>query len=650
MGASTWREIGPGIAHVKLPIGSDVMAVLEAYRNDPSVDYAEPNYLVRKAETLPTDTRFGEQWGLRNTGQTVSGVAGVAGADIGVTRAWDLHRGDGSVIVATVDTGVDYNHPDLAANIWTNPNEVAGNSIDDDGNGKVDDVHGWNFARNSNDPMDDDIDGHGTHVAGIIGAVGNNGLGVSGVNWSVRIMPLKFLDADGYGDIADAVAAMYYAIDHGARIINASYTSPQRCILDTPSTAEREAIAAAGRAGVLVVAAAGNFRCDNEKTPFYPASHALNNIVSVAATDAFDNLASFSNAGANSVLLAAPGVNIFSTVRQGLVVNNRPVDYNTISGTSMATPMVSGVLALLASYRPGLSAGELRETVLKSVDAKTSLADKTLSQGRLNADAALRLDLPSQTPFQAGFIQANAVGDNRIDLSWLDNSTHEQGYHVERRIGSAPDFTRLDMLAANSQSYSDSQVQLAEGSAYRYRVVAYNAHGDSPPSREAVITIPLLAPNGLSSEVQYNQVRLRWTDRSQAEQGYQISRREDYGLYQVIGTTAANATEFVDHGVRANTRYYYQVRAISDVVGNSMAASELMVLTPGTPLTVESRDPVLPGQMCLFTAALGANHPALPPIRTARDWVANRSTLGRHLIAFYYRVSTRLLWWWKGRA
>ena len=227
------------LEHVRLAAGMDVEGMQRWYESLPEVEYAEPNYVVRKA--APTsDPEFDKQWGMRNTGQEVNGTTGTAGADINASTAWDKHTGDGSVVVAVVDTGIDYTHPDLQANIWVNPGEIAGNGIDDDNNGRVDDVRGWDFANNDADPMDDDVDGHGSHVAGIIGAIGNNAVGVSGVNWNVKLMPLKVLRADGNGDLVNiiaafdyAIAARQYAIDHSfglVAVINASWTKPLRGI------------------------------------------------------------------------------------------------------------------------------------------------------------------------------------------------------------------------------------------------------------------------------------------------------------------------------------------------------------------------------------------------------------------------------------
>ncbi len=280
--------------------------LINILRKDPNVELVSPNYIYR-AFAVPNDPRFGDLWGLNNTGQT----GGTPDADIDAPEAWNTTTGSSSVVIAVIDTGVDYTHEDLAANMWVNPGENCTNGIDDDGNGYVDDCYGIDTANNDSDPMDDN--GHGTHVAGTIAAVGNNGVGVTGVNWSAKIMALKFLAADGSGSTAGAIECIEYAVNmkiKGVNVvaINASWGGPNFDPL------LRDAIAAAGDAGILFVAAAGNEGNDNDSTPSYPASYDLPNIISVAATDHNDQLATFSNYGATSVDLAAPGVDILSTV------------------------------------------------------------------------------------------------------------------------------------------------------------------------------------------------------------------------------------------------------------------------------------------------------------------------------------------------
>lgn len=288
----------------RLPAGLTVEAALALLRSDPDVIYAEPNY-YRYADLLPDDPHFGLLWGLHNIGQAVDGAAGTPDADVDAPEAWDLTTGGGGAVVAIVDTGLDTAHPDLAPNLWENPGEVAGNGLDDDGNGYVDDVHGWDFLADDNAPYPNDPNGHGTHVAGTVAAAGNNGLGVAGASWRAKIMALRTLDAYGVGDTAAAVAAIGYAGAKGARVINLSWGGGgfSQALLD-----------AIDASPALVICAAGNSAADTDAVPHYPASYPSPNIVSVAATDSNDRLAPFSNYGATSVDVGAPGVTTYSSV------------------------------------------------------------------------------------------------------------------------------------------------------------------------------------------------------------------------------------------------------------------------------------------------------------------------------------------------
>ncbi len=347
---------------------------------------------------IPNDASFGTLWGLNNSGRS----PGVGNSDINAPEAWETTTGSRSVVVAVIDSGVDYTHPDLAANVWTNPREVAGDGIDNDANGFVDDVRGWDFANADADPMDDD--GHGTHVSGTIGAVGNNAIGVTGVNWRVSIMGLKFLDAEGNGYTSDAVAAVKYATrmrrDFGANVvaINASWGG------ETRSTALANAIAAAGRAGILFVTAAGNESSNNDRTPSYPANLSDDSVIAVAATNHSNRLAAFSNYGSTTVDLAAPGVGILSTVPGG--------GYASFSGTSMATPYVTGTVALMAAANPRATAAEIRSALLATVTPAAALSGKVATGGLLDAAAAVRaITQPAPTPERAITTLRRDAGD-----------------------------------------------------------------------------------------------------------------------------------------------------------------------------------------------------------------------------------------------
>ena len=486
-----------GIEHVKIPEGINLHDFINTLKNEDDVEYAEPNYIRMPLEVTPNDPEWLEQWGLVKTS---------------MPDVWNVTQGSDGVIVAVIDTGVDFNHPDIAENIWKNIGEFNNNGYDDDGNGKIDDFYGWDFYNNNNYPMD--FNRHGTHVAGIIGAVGNNAKGITGVNWNVRIMPLKFMEETG--NVASEIKAIDYAVKMGAKIINASYGE------SSFSVSEYNAIKDAGEQGVIFIVAAGNKSSDNDgATKSYPASYKLPNIISVAATDSNDNLASFSNYGATSVHLAAPGSNIKSLIPQGssltpgasvrhgstkflahgmefagqttgitkalyncgfgasiddfppdvngnialiqrgsedgsqltfrqkvinaqnagavaaIIYNNNATEpgsvysgtlgeagewipvvsislndgntlrmdgnptvtvvnypYTSLSGTSMATPFVSGVAALLLSKKPNATVEQLKNAIVNSVDKIPSLEGKVISGGRLNAYGALKSLIP----------------------------------------------------------------------------------------------------------------------------------------------------------------------------------------------------------------------------------------------------------------
>ena len=357
------------VQYVELAEGTTVADAMAAYRADPRVLYAEPNYRV-EAFLTPNDPDLSLLWGMHNTGQS----GGKVDADIDAVEAWDRAVGSRDIVVAVIDSGIDYNHQDLAANVWVNSDEIPGNDIDDDNNGYVDDVYGYDFANDDSDPMDDH--GHGTHCSGTIGAVGNNGITIAGVNWNVRIMGVKFIDETGGGWISDEIQALEYAVLMGARISNNSYGGLGY------SQSEYDAIKAAGEAGHLFVCSAGNFGWDIDTfLPTYPAAYDLDNIVTVAASDHNDALTYFSCYGEISVDLAAPGQDIYSSL---------PGDtYDYWDGTSMASPHVAGVAALILSQQQSLTHQEIKARLLAGVDLQDSMNGFTVTGGRLNAANAL---------------------------------------------------------------------------------------------------------------------------------------------------------------------------------------------------------------------------------------------------------------------
>jgi subtilisin family serine protease len=347
-----------GLVRVRLDPGMSVAAAQSALERRPEVRYAGPNHRYRFFAT-PNDPAFGagDLWGLHQASD----------ADIDAPEAWDITTGSAAVTVAVVDSGLDHTHPDLTANVWANPGETP-NGLDDDGNGRVDDVRGWDFAEN--DALPNDVVEHGTHVAGTIGAAGNNGTGVTGVNWNVRLMAVKVGNATIPEDAV--VAGFQYACAKGAKVVNGSFGggSYSQPILDAINACPN----------TLFVFAAGNDGTNNDGLPTYPCSYSAPNIVCVAATDDADTLAWFSNYGANAVDLAAPGEGILSTI---------PGAYAFYDGTSMASPHVAGAAALVLADRPALAPVELRRALMLAADPKPSLTGLVGSGGRLNVRRAL---------------------------------------------------------------------------------------------------------------------------------------------------------------------------------------------------------------------------------------------------------------------
>ena len=489
-------EIVKGLRVVHVP-DEETLKAIEALKARPDVLYAEPNYVRRKLAT-PTDTRFKEMWGMKNTGQsgTSGGNTGVVGADIDAEPAWNVTKGSRSVVVGVVDEGIDINHPDLAANIWKNPGEIANNGIDDDANGFIDDVNGWDFFHNDKTVFDgsgaypsDDTDAHGTHVAGTIGAVGNNGVGVVGVNWQTSIMSLKILGRDGEAPAPSSVRMTVRAYNYAkmmrdkwvssggtkganVRVLNNSYGGGGR------SQAELDAIKALNTSGILFVVAAGNDASDNDRFPVYPACYSAPNLISVAATNNSDLRAFFTNYGSRTVHMAAPGEWILSTTPNGT--------YDFYSGTSMASPHVAGAAALVLAASPSATVSRVRAALMYSGDVlETHNFYQSLVSGRrLNALKALQYALENDTtpPAAVGNLLAGNTSGRKYSLKWT-----------------APgDNAGTGLAALYEIRYSDTQPTTVEQFELGTRLLAPLPEV-AGTSQEAEVEIPFRHPKGFVS-------------------------------------------------------------------------------------------------------------------------------------------------------
>lgn len=382
--------LSDGPTEAVTPDEAEITATCDALKAaNPGINFrCEPNYIL-ETNLTPNDSLYSSLWGMLS---------------IRAPSAWDISTGTATVTVAVIDTGIEYTHPDLAGNIAVNAGETPGNGIDDDRNGFVDDYYGYDFVNSDGDPMDDHF--HGTHCAGTIGARGNNSLGVAGVAWNVKLMPVKVLSATGSGSTAGVAAGMNYAVKRGVKILSMSLGGSGY------SQTLEDAIINAKNNGVLVVAAAGNSAVNTDISPSYPASSAQDNVISVAASTNTDTLASFSNWGPTSVDLAAPGQSILSTYLSG--------QYATASGTSMATPHVAGMAALIKSIKPDLTYAQIKSVLLTTVDPLTSLSGKMVSGGRANIYSAL---LKAQTINTTPTATPTATVTPTVTATWTVTQT-----------------------------------------------------------------------------------------------------------------------------------------------------------------------------------------------------------------------------------
>lgn len=692
-----------GVQKMKIPEGMTLEEALEILRDDPDVEYAEPNYYYR-ITAPPDDTFFENLWGLHNTGQSVNGTSGTPDADMDGPEAWDITTGSSDVVVAVIDSGLDYNHPDfyhpdLSTNIWTNPDEIPANNIDDDGNGYPDDWRGWDFVDDDNDPMDPLV--HGTHVAGIIAAVGNNSTGVSGLNWNVKIMVLKIINAFGFATTDLAISALNYANAKGAHVINASWGST------ASSKALQDAIDASS---ALVVCAAGNNGSDNDVTPYYPASYESPHIISVAATDQKDNLASFSNYGAASVDVAAPGVNILSTSPGRQTVWSDNFDDNDISdwttgGTNNTwgptnSLSFSGAYSLTDSpsgdYQNGTASWAQVPVLNLSSHSGAKLEFKLSGISETGVDS-LRVQVTTdssdwenkdQDVLIGGIVYRAASGNfssnwfnSFVDLGQYDgmgtvylrfyfatdSSITRDGWYIdditvtaaaasyngtEYRLNdgtsmAAPHVSGLAaLIKARISSLTNTEIKaVIESSVDRKDSLSTNvATGGRINAHQALI--PPEEPTNLTlSTTSPTQIDLSWTDNSTNEMGFRIERKTGSGdTYSELDTVAADTTSYSDTGLSNEATYYYRVHAYN-LLGDSGYSNESTVTTLiATSTSSGGGGGGGGGGGCFIgTAAYGSlMAPQVKILRDFRDRFLLTSAPGRSLVEFYYTHSPPL--------
>ena len=409
-------SIVPDLYHYRINDSTTVATISTKLLNNPLIEIVEPNSIYSATVNTPNDPGFPGLYGMHNTGQD----GGTSDADIDAPEAWDISTGSSTVVVGIIDSGIDDDHPDLEANMWTNPGEIPGNGVDDDNNGYIDDIHGWDWAYNDNTPTD--FNGHGTHVAGTVGAVGNNSIGVTGVCRTVRLMALKFLNDTGNGSTSNAISAIEYATDNGATLTNNSWGG------GSFSSTLRTAIL---NSNMIFAAAAGNggsdyIGDDNDVTPHYPSSYDCDNIISIASIDRNNIIATSSNFGLTSVDVGAYGVSILSTKPDNATAINfgspgqglSSSFYGIISGTSMATPLVAGLAALLYANNPALSWSTVKTTIMNTVVPIADLDGVTVSGGCINAYNAI-----SNSGTSGSFTIQNLGTGNLSITSITDNKT-----------------------------------------------------------------------------------------------------------------------------------------------------------------------------------------------------------------------------------
>jgi len=665
------------VHHIKLPSGTNVEDALKAFKDNPSVEYAEPNYIYKISATTPNDTYFDNLWGLHNTGQTVNGTSGTAGADIKATEAWDLATGNSTITVAVIDSGVDYNHPDLTANLLATR---------------------YDFVNTDSNPMD--ANNHGTHVAGTIAATGNNTLGVTGVTWSTKIMSLRAGNAFGQLASNNIISAIDYARTNGAKIINASFGGTSF------SQATYDAISNARTAGILFVAAAGNggtddIGDDNDLTPEYPASYNLDNIISVAATDQNDYLSSFSNYGLTSVHVGAPGENIYSTrpARQTVFSEN----FDGTGGTTWPTGWTHGGTNdtwgfSSSEHNSGSYSLAVRPSVNYLNNSNSWAQAQVLNlSSHVGAKLTFYLKGQSETNYDYLYVETSTNGStwtgqdiligssvySKISgsaSSWISATVDLGAYDGQSSVYLRFRFTSnssnvytgwfIDDITVSTafSTYSGTEYQYMSGTSmatphvvglaaliWGYKTsLTYSqvkdiilrsvdtksslsgkmTSGGRINALNALYYVVPQAPSSLTATaVSSSGINLTWIDNSLNESGFKIERKtEAGGTYAQIATADANATSYSDSGLSASTTYYYRIVSYTDF-GSSSYSNEASATTSAAAAGGG-------GGCFIATAAFGSpleRHVQI--LRDFRDRVLLNSSAGKAFVQFYYRTS-----------
>ncbi len=683
------------VHRIKLPDTITVDEAVQWYKQYPDVEYAEPNFIVHTL-AVPDDQFFGNLWGLNNTGET----GGTSDADIDAPEAWDITTGSHGVVIAVIDSGVAFNHPDFSDNIWMNTGEInCADGADNDVNGYIDDCYGWDFGDSDNDPTD--YHGHGTHVAGTIAAQGNNNEGITGVMWDAKIMPLKFLGVSGNGTVADAASAVEYANNKGAHVINLSWGG------DAYSQALKDVIDASP---AVVVCSAGNSGTDNDTKPVYPASYASPNIIAVAATDYNDNLSYFSNYGTASVDLAAPGSGIYSTVPE-FTYGARTQVY------SMDFDGASGNLPLLGWERGGTSS-TWAVTTGTGKDSSNSLEDSPGSNYQSNTNSWAGYMTPISSvrdnrytlsfewkgkvdPLTLDFLNIN-YSSNGIKWDWLDRTDGDTGglfiSYSTSEITTAADLLssffvgfglKTDLSGNFDGVHIDNMTLIREplivsGYNYTYNqgssmavahvsgvagLILANSPNltnlqvketilntvDTNPSlsglvltggrlnaQKAVSNLLILnAPSGLTATaISSSQIDLSWVDNSHNEAGFRIERKTGTdGAYSEIDTVAADISIYSDTGLDESTTYTYRVRAYNGKLYSDYS-NVVSATTPALSNGDEGGGGGGGGGCFIATAAFGSPlHPYVKLLRKFRDKHLLTNFYGRAFVELYYKYS-----------